>query len=308
LLFAVSERYRALVPRRPSRRPGSRAADAAGLTDSVDRIVDEWGREQPDLPVEPIKVLTRLSRVNTRMDEELAAVFAPFDLSPADFTVIAALRRAGRPYTLPQSELMVRLRLTSGTVSVRLGRLESRGVVTRRPSTADGRGVLVTLTERGVGLFDRVAPRHLANEELLLSALDETERELLAGLLRKLLIAFEHEHATHPAGFAVAPAHLARRARTAVGLSDRAGLLVEHVDPGSPADRAGLRTGDLLTEADGQPLRSCVDLAQASRTGTGRRLLRLHLLRGETPAEITLDDPLPADQPPLEKPLPLESE
>lgn len=307
-MFAVSERYRAPMPRRPSRRPGPRSADAAGLTDSVDRIVDEWGREQPDLPVEPIKVLTRLSRVNTRMDEELAAVFAPFDLSPADFTVIAALRRAGRPFALPQSELMARLRLTSGTVSVRLGRLESRGVVTRRPSTADGRGVLVTLTERGVGLFDQVAPRHLANEELLLSALDETERELLAGLLRKLLIAFEHEHATHPAGFTVAPAHLARRARTAVGLSDRAGLLVEHVDPGSPADRAGLRTGDLLTAADGQPLRSCVDLAQASRAGTGRRPLRLHLLRGETAAEITLEDRLPADQPPLEKPLPLESE
>jgi hypothetical protein len=34
----------------------------------------------------------------------------------------------------------------------------------------------------------------------------------------------------------------------------------------------------------------------------------LHLLRGETAAEITLENRLPADQPPLEKPLPLESE
>jgi DNA-binding MarR family transcriptional regulator len=287
-MFAVGERYRAPMPRRPLRRSEPRAAGAAGLTDSVDRIVDEWAGEIPDLPVEPIKVLTRLSRVHTRMDEELAGNFARFDLSPADFTVIAALRRAGRPYTLPQSELTTRLRLTSGTVSVRLGRLESRGVVTRTPSTADGRGVLVTLTERGVGLFEQVAPLHLATEELLLSALDATERGQLAGLLRKLLIAFEHEHAVHPAGFTVAPAHLARRARTAVGLSDRAGLLVEHVEPGGPADLAGLRTGDLLTAANGHPLRSCVDLAEATRT-TGAAQ-RLHLLRGESPAEITVED------------------
>ena len=94
------------------------------MPDSVDRIVAEWRRERPDLAVAPIEVLTRLGRVRTRIDEELAAVFAGYDLSPADFTVIAALRRAGEPYTLPQSALMARLGLTSGTVSVRLGRLD----------------------------------------------------------------------------------------------------------------------------------------------------------------------------------------
>ena len=44
------------------------------------------------------------------------------------------------PYALPQSDLMARLGLTSGTVGVRLGRLEAKGVVTRRPSSDDGRG------------------------------------------------------------------------------------------------------------------------------------------------------------------------
>ncbi|MDQ2710059.1 MAG: hypothetical protein M3Z25_21650 [Actinomycetota bacterium] len=73
----------------------------------------------PDLPVAPIEVLTRLGRLRTRIDEELASVFERFELTAADFTVIAALRRAGAPYTLPQSVLMGRLGLTSGTVSVR---------------------------------------------------------------------------------------------------------------------------------------------------------------------------------------------
>ena len=103
------------------------------MQDSVDRIVAEWGVERPDLPVGPVEVLTRLNRLRTRIDDELAAVFARYDLSAADFTVIAALRRAGTPYMLPQSVLMARLGLTSGTVSVRLGRLEGKGVVTRAP-------------------------------------------------------------------------------------------------------------------------------------------------------------------------------
>ena len=229
------------------------AVDGAHVLDSVDRIVAEWRAERPDLRVAPIEVLTRLSRVRTRVDEELASVFAGYDLSPADFTVIAALRRAGAPYTLPQSVLMARLGLTSGTVSVRLGRLEGKGIVTRAPSSDDARGVLVTLTVKGAELFDRVAPVHLVNEDVLLSALTDAERGQLAGLLRKLLVGFEHERSTSPLGFVVAPAHVARRARAAVGLSDRAGLLVQdgaghHPGRGRrpatrrPARRAGRRT------------------------------------------------------------------
>ena len=258
----------------------------------MDRIVAEWHAVRPDLDVAPIEVLTRLSRVRTRMDEELAALFARYDLTSADFTVIAALRRAGAPFALPQSDLMARLGLTSGTVSVRLGRLEAKGAVTRRPSTDDGRGVLVTLTAAGAALFDQVAPRHLANEDVLLSALTDPEREQLAGLLRKLLIGFEHEHAGHPSGFTVAPAHHARRARTAVGLSDRSGLLVEQVEPDSPAGVAGLRSGDLLTTADGRPLRSCVDLAAATSAARAEhRPLCLRLLRGETGHGLALAAP-----------------
>ena len=131
---------------------------------------------------------------------------------PAD---VPGLRRAGDPFTLPQSVLMNRLGLTSGTVSVRLGRLERKGAVTGVPSSDDGRGVMVTLTARGVELFDRVAPEHLDNEDVLLSALEPHERDQLAGLLRKLLVAFEHARSTSPLGFTVEPAHAARRARRA---------------------------------------------------------------------------------------------
>jgi DNA-binding MarR family transcriptional regulator len=281
------------VPRRPkpSRRPVTALEDvgAARVPDSVDRIVAEWHAERPDLPVAPIEVITRLGRVRTRIDDELAAVFAGYDLSPADFTVIAALRRAGAPHALVQSALMARLGLTSGTVSVRLGRLEGKGIVTRSPSSDDARGVLVTLTDKGAQLFDRVAPAHLRNEDVLLSALTDAERDQLAGLLRKLLVGFEHERSVSPLGFTVAAAHVARRARAAVGLLDRAGLLVRGVEPASPAADAGLQPGDLLVgvgRAD-EPLLSCVDLAAATATAAGGSLV-LTVLRNEQTRTVTI--------------------
>jgi DNA-binding MarR family transcriptional regulator len=291
LLFAFGERYGAAMPRRSGTRRAEQAPTATHVRDSVDRIVAEWGTERPDLAVGPVEVLTRLSRVRTRVDDELAAVFAQHDLSAADFTVIAALRRAGAPFTLPQSVLMARLGLTSGTVSVRLGRLEGKGMVTRAPSTDDARGVLVTLTEEGARLFDRVAPVHLANEDVLLSALNSDERSQLAALLRKLLVAFEHERSASPLGFTVAPAHVARRARAAVGLSDQAGLLVQDVDAGTPAAQAGLLPGDLLVHLDdaATPLLSCVDLAAATAAALAEeRPVVLQVLRGEEQRTTTI--------------------
>jgi DNA-binding MarR family transcriptional regulator len=287
---AFDDRYGSPMPRRSAAIHRAGAADGAQVQDSVDRIVAEWGTERPDLAVGPVEVLTRLSRVSTRIDDELAAVFTRYDLSAADFTVIAALRRAGAPFTLPQSVLMARLGLTSGTVSVRLGRLEGKGIVTRAPSSDDARGVLVTLTDKGAHLFDRVAPVHLANEDVLLSALNADERDQLAALLRKLLVALEHDRSTSPLGFTVAPAHVARRARATVGLSDRAGLLVLDVGAAGPAVQAGLLPGDLLIRIDDTaPLLSCVDLAAATSAAfADDRAVVLQVLRGEDQRTTTI--------------------
>src|SRR4051812_20231465 len=55
-------------------------------------------------------------------------------------------------------------------------------------------------------------------------------------------------------GVAIAPPHVARRLRRAVGLPERDGLLVRWVEDGSPADRAGIEKGDLIVAAGGEPV------------------------------------------------------
>ena len=64
-------------------------------------------------------------------------------------------------------------------------------------------------------------------------------------------------------GIAVAPSIVARRLRRSVGLTERDGLLVRGVEDGSPAERAGIREGDLLVEAAGKPVADPDALNQA---------------------------------------------
>ena len=69
-------------------------------------------------------------------------------------------------------------------------------------------------------------------------------------------------------GIGVAPSHVARGLRRAVGLPDADGLLVRLVEDDSPASRAGLAVGDLITKAAGQPVGGTDDLFKALETAT----------------------------------------
>ncbi|HMG28654.1 MAG TPA: S1C family serine protease [Jiangellaceae bacterium] len=80
-------------------------------------------------------------------------------------------------------------------------------------------------------------------------------------------------------GVGVAPAHVARRLRRAVGLPAADGLLVRHVEDGSPASRAGLAQGDLIVQAAGVPVRGMDDLFEALETA-GDGEIELTTVRG----------------------------
>ncbi|SEG99840.1 DNA-binding transcriptional regulator, MarR family [Nonomuraea solani] len=157
------------------------------MADHVDLVLRQWGAQRPDLDVSPMGVLGRLSRLQQVVSAEQRRTFAAHGLDTASFDVLATLRRSDPPHRLTPNELMRASMVTSGAVTQRLDRLESRGLVVRTPSESDGRGVHVTLTEEGRALIDRVLPDHLDTEQRLLAALPEEERQALAGTLRVLL-------------------------------------------------------------------------------------------------------------------------
>ncbi|MFC6669968.1 MarR family winged helix-turn-helix transcriptional regulator [Marinobacterium aestuariivivens] len=101
--------------------------------------------------------------------------------------MLATLRRAGAPYALAPTQLFEALLISSGGMTNRLDRLEKAGLISRAPNPGDRRGTLVTLTDKGLELTDRVVPLHVENEARVLSPLSRKEQEMLSTLLGKLL-------------------------------------------------------------------------------------------------------------------------
>src|SRR5689334_20098722 len=131
------------------RMPGvsTRDADLAGAGDEVDRIVEAWRHERPDLDVAPLEVLSRVSRLARHLDRARSAAFTEHALESWEFDVLSALRRAGDPYELSPGQLVTQTLVTSGTMTNRVDRLTARGLVQRLPDPRDRRGVLVRLTD-----------------------------------------------------------------------------------------------------------------------------------------------------------------
>jgi serine protease Do len=87
-------------------------------------------------------------------------------------------------------------------------------------------------------------------------------------------------------GVGLAPAHVARRLRRAVGLPERDGLLVRGVEEGSPADQAGLKEGDLIVGAGGREVTDFDELVEALDDGDDA--IELKLVRGTEDLDVSV--------------------
>jgi DNA-binding MarR family transcriptional regulator len=161
--------------------------------DEVDRLVAAWRRELPDLDVSPFEVLSRITRLARHLDRARRLVFAAHDLEPWEFDVLTALRRTGQPYELSPGRLLTQTLVTSGTMTNRVDRLATKGLVERRPEPADRRGVRVRLTDDGQKRVDAALAGLLDHERALLAGLPDDDRARLAGLLRRLVMPFDEQ-------------------------------------------------------------------------------------------------------------------
>jgi DNA-binding MarR family transcriptional regulator len=159
--------------------------------DEVDRIVDAWTRERPDLDFAPLQVLSRVGRLSRHLDRARRLAFAASDLESWEFDVLSALRRAGSPYQLSPKALLQQTLVSSGTMTNRIDRLVERRLVERRTDPNDGRGILVVMKPLGQERVDRAISELLESENELLDALSPGDQERLSALLRKLSLDFD---------------------------------------------------------------------------------------------------------------------
>jgi MarR family transcriptional regulator, 2-MHQ and catechol-resistance regulon repressor len=111
----------------------------------------------------------------------------------SDFAVLEALLHKG---PLPINEIGKKVLLTSGSITVAVDRLETKGLVERQAHSTDRRAKIVHLTSAGKKLIKRVYADHAADMERLAStSLTVSERKKLIVLLKK--IGYEAARATN---------------------------------------------------------------------------------------------------------------
>jgi serine protease Do len=121
--------------------------------------------------------------------------------------------------------------------------------------------------------------------------------------LRRRVDALAHGEEPHRRrlGVGLAPPRVARRLRAAVGLPERDGALVRGVAEDSPAERAGIATGDLITAVAGHAVATPTDLEAVLAGPDLPATVTVHVVRGsdELDLAVTFDDDgaPPTDEP-----------
>jgi DNA-binding MarR family transcriptional regulator len=108
-------------------------------------------------------------------------------LALADFDVLAQLARAGGE--LRMTELAARALISRSGMTRRVTRLVEEGLVRRADADADGRGIVVALTDAGVARLAETAPVHARGiSKLFVAQLDDQELAILERALGKVII------------------------------------------------------------------------------------------------------------------------
>ena len=164
-----------------------------GPADWIKDLEEGWKREYPGVDLSTLPPMVRLARLAMLFQNFQVRTLEPFGLTPADYSVLAALRRVGPPYRASPSGLYNVLQRSSGGMTKMLKRLEKLELVTRTPDPSDGRGSLVALTRTGLRVQEKAFRALLAGTSELLGNVPGRRVEEIDRSLRLLLDTFEAE-------------------------------------------------------------------------------------------------------------------
>jgi MarR family 2-MHQ and catechol resistance regulon transcriptional repressor len=125
-------------------------------------------------------VLSRCYRAVSQIAERSVAEAG---LGLSDFAALEALLHKG-PLTI--TEIQAKVLLASGSMTAAVDRLERKGLLVRKATTADRRAKLLELTTEGRRVVNTAFRRHAVELEAVMAVLDGTEKRQLYGLLKKL--------------------------------------------------------------------------------------------------------------------------
>ncbi len=130
------------------------------------------------------RALHSLQLAEASVRRRLAADIEREGLSQSGFAILAQLVEAGGRLEL--RDLRERIGTSKANATEVVTTLELRGFVLRARMKSDRRAAIVSLTDLGAELVDRLAPEHRARVEGAFAVLDEAEKRSLEAICRKL--------------------------------------------------------------------------------------------------------------------------
>ncbi|MFI6284443.1 MarR family winged helix-turn-helix transcriptional regulator [Streptomyces sp. NPDC051018] len=159
--------------------------------DHVDEIIAAWHTQLPDVAGLPLELAKRSALLTSAFDIAAAGALEKLGLTPAEYGVLAVLRRVGPPYRLRPTELTHALLLSSGGTSNVIKRLAGAGQVVREAAEDDGRSSWVRLTPAGVEAAETAVREVTAAHGRLVERIPPAQAQLLNELLRSVLASVE---------------------------------------------------------------------------------------------------------------------
>ena len=160
--------------------------------DVADVGIGYWQNEKPEIDCHGKPITGRILALGEIIEDSMNNALRGHGLRYSTYAIIATLRAVGPPYQMTPTQLQNTLLVSSGGISNLIRRIEGEGLVIRETDPSDGRGVLVSLTEKGIQLADQTMPLQAAAERHLVRMFAEDERAIITKLLRRMLLMNMH--------------------------------------------------------------------------------------------------------------------
>lgn len=130
-----------------------------------------------------LKALTVLMRSSQHVQESIKRSISNFGLNPSEFGVLELLYHKGEQ---PIQNIGKKILLASSSLTYVIDKLESKGLVSRKPCETDRRVIFTSITEDGRKLMDEIFPLNEKDIEEIFQALEPSELEQYVELVKKV--------------------------------------------------------------------------------------------------------------------------
>ncbi|MBZ0217840.1 MAG: MarR family transcriptional regulator [Fimbriimonadaceae bacterium] len=125
-----------------------------------------------------------INRISNRLNMDLSASMKSLGITIPYYRILSVLNaRNGSSI----GEIVVYTMTEQSTVSKLIGRMESNGLVERRPDPSDGRIVNIHLCQAGREALAKIRPLALTHYLRAIEGIDKEEQKSLIGTLHKVL-------------------------------------------------------------------------------------------------------------------------